>query len=388
MAVGPPNITMTKVQSQQPTTSAMDIVDDTTTNTWQQASNRKTKRQENATPRKIRKITEEQRTFVTETQNRFQPLTNNTNNADEIENQGTTPKVSKPPPIFVPEISAIQPLITILDSTAKENYYLKTVGNNQVKIQIHDVEKYRKTITALKENKVMFHTYQLKEERNYRVVIKNLHHSTDIKDLSKELEEKGHIVTNIYNIKHRIHKHPLPIFFIELKPNANNKTIYDIKHLQYTRVIIEPPKPKREIPQCSRCQLLGHTKAYCTRRPRCVKCGEGHQTMDCSKDIGAPVKCALCNGDHPANYKGCTIYKEIQQRRFPSPRERKIPQPVTPDITYAQITGKNTTEDPQINTIPTTPYHKDDKLEQMMIQLMGRMDTILNLLTTLVSKMT
>ncbi|GBP92632.1 hypothetical protein EVAR_62205_1 [Eumeta japonica] len=49
---------------------------------------------------------------------------------------------------------------------------------------------------------------------------------------------------------------------------------------------------------------------------RCVKCGEGHKSSECKKkDRTTPAKCALCSCDHPANYKGCEIYKEILARR-------------------------------------------------------------------------
>jgi len=32
----------------------------------------------------------------------------------------------------------------------------------------------------------------------------------------------------------------------------------------------------------------------------------------------------LCEGNHPANYKGCTIYKDLQKRHFLTLRKKKI----------------------------------------------------------------
>lgn len=147
------------------------------------------------------------------------------------------------------------------------------------------------------------------KDRTYRAVIKNLHHTTDLEELKTEIEEKGHQVTNIHNIKHKTTKEALPIFFLGLKPNQNNKEIFEIKHLQHTRVIVGPPKTRKEIPQRSKCQRYRHTKAYCYRNPRCVKCSENH----CTKDENSPVKCVLCQGNHPASYKGCNAYREIQK---------------------------------------------------------------------------
>jgi len=39
------------------------------------------------------------------------------------------------------------------------------------------------------------------------------------------------------------------------------------------------------------------------------------------KTRDTPATCALCKGDHPANYKGCQIYKQIQQLQSSSKRQ-------------------------------------------------------------------
>jgi len=78
----------------------------------------------------------------------------------------------------------------------------------------------------------------------------------------------------------------------------------------------EPYKPKT-ISQCTNCQVYGHTKSYCGYPARCVRCGGHHLSADCPNTRDAPPKCALCSGDHPSNYKGCTIYKDLQRRKNP-----------------------------------------------------------------------
>jgi len=42
----------------------------------------------------------------------------------------------------------------------------------------------------------------------------------------------------------------------------NNKDIYKIEHILHRKVIFEPPRPKRTLPQCTTCQKYGHTKNY------------------------------------------------------------------------------------------------------------------------------
>lgn len=99
-----------------------------------------------------------------------------------------------------------------------------------------------------------FYIYKPKQERNFKVVLKNMHPSTEIAEIKTALGELSHTTNNIWNIKQRITKKSLPIFIIELKPNNNNKDIYEIKSLLHCRITFEPPRPKRDIPQCTNCQ--------------------------------------------------------------------------------------------------------------------------------------
>lgn len=78
---------------------------------------------------------------------------------------------------------------------------------------------------------------------------------------------------------------------------------------------IEPPRKKNEVVQCTRCQRYGHTKTYCRRQHRCVKCGQEHNTKQCTKTKDTPAICVLCEGNHTANYKGCPVYKDIIDKK-------------------------------------------------------------------------
>ncbi|PNF43750.1 hypothetical protein B7P43_G13710, partial [Cryptotermes secundus] len=98
---------------------------------------------------------------------------------------------------------------------------------------------YRKLVTLLKENTVSYRTYQLKEERAFRIVLKHVHHSA----------------------------------------RTDNKR--------------------------------GNSKTYCNRPYACAKCGGAHNTSTCKKSRDIPARCALCNGDHPTNYKGCEFYHSL-----------------------------------------------------------------------------
>jgi hypothetical protein len=49
-----------------------------------------------------------------------------------------------------------------------------------------------------------------------------------------------------------------------------------------------------------------------------VKCAGYHLTKQChQKERLSDVWCVLCGGNHPANYKGCMVYKDLQKKTYP-----------------------------------------------------------------------
>jgi hypothetical protein len=126
------------------------------------------------------------------------------------------------------------------------------------------------------------------------------------------LGNHGFLARNITNVLHYQLKAPLPLFFVDLEPAINNKEIFELQYLCYTKIKVKAPKPTKQIPQCMNCQDYGHTRSYCHSTPRCVRCGDHHSLTICTKSKDFPTKCALCFGDHPANYRGCPALKNLQ----------------------------------------------------------------------------
>lgn len=225
---------------------------------------------------------------------------------DTSDNNEPTTVERKSPPIFVAGVETINPLIALLNNEAKDNYAIKTLHNNEVKILPKNSEVYSKIVKALAEKQTEFYTYRPKEERLFRTVLKHMHLNTHIKDIKDSSTSLGHEVMHVWNIKQKETNIPLPVFFIDLIPKNNNKEIYNIKSLMNSIVEFEPPHSKNEIPQCQR--------FFCTRSPRCVKCTGSHLTKDCTrKERNNDVKCTNCNYNHPANYKGCIVYKNCNK---------------------------------------------------------------------------
>lgn len=288
------------------------------------------------------------------------PLSNTFSSLEEEDvmdtNNETTSRAIKPPPIYI-DAQIIDPLIELLNCIAgSENYTLKQIKLDQVKVQTNAPEIFRKVTQALRQKNAAYHTYPLKTEKSYKAVIRGLHPRTNIANIKTELAKLGHEVRTANNMSKYDTKQPLPLFMIELEPRNNNKDIFNINKILNTIVNIQPPRHKKGIPQCIRCQQYGHTKNYCNRIPVCVKSAQNHLSPNCPL-VGKidTAKCCNCNGNHPASYKGCEIRKQLQKKLFPPLRRRAYPQESSQPIT--------TETDPERNTYPTSNFnHKNTEL--------------------------
>jgi len=141
---------------------------------------------------------------------------------------------------------------------------------------------------------VYYQTYQLKEERVYRVVLKYLHHTTEVEDILQEMLTVGHVARNIDNVHHILTKETLNLFFFDLEPANSNKDICNITANQNKIIHIEPPRTnKKHIPQCVRFQQYGHTRTYCKKRT-CVSNAVARTTAQIAQSRGTRQQNAPC----------------------------------------------------------------------------------------------
>lgn len=223
-------------------------------------------------------------------------------------------KSTLPPPIFVKGVICFTDLcLEIVKQIGVDNFSCKS-STDRLKIMTTNPASYRKLIHFLKEQKAEYHTYQLKEDKPTRVVIRNLHPSTSTELIKSELELRLFEVRQVTSVLHKINKHPLPLFFVDLEPTIQSNDIFKLTSLIHTKIKVEEPYKSKTISQCINCQEYGHTKSYCGYPARCVRCGALHASSACPNPRDTTPKCALCSGDHPSNYKGCSVYKELQHR--------------------------------------------------------------------------
>ena len=229
-----------------------------------------------------------------------------------------------------------------------------------MKVQTNTPDTFRKVTKSLKEKNAGYHTYQLKLDKSYKATIRGLHPKTNTDNISEEVAKIGHQVRSISNIN-KYDTKLLPLFLIELEPKTNNKDIYDITKLLNTIVKVEPPRYKKDIRQCVRCQQYGRAKNYRDRSPACVKCAKNHLTIHCpSTPKIEEVRCYNCNGNYPASYKRCEV-KQLQRKLFPPLRNRtytniQVQQDSTKTETIPNTQHVINTNDISTNTLGSRSY--------------------------------
>ncbi len=220
----------------------------------------------------------------------------------------------------------------MLTESGVTNHEIKALANGEIKVTLNSSNDYRKCRNLFDEVQnnpgdakkssvglLEYHTYRLPEDKPFTVFVRGLHYSTEVKDIISELDKAGHTAINVINvqIRKRIDNKPtiikLPLFKIDLKKQVNNRTIFDLEYLVHCRIKVEMPRKTTSLPQCKRCQDYGHSANYCTRTPKCVKCGESHFAAECKLKKTNPPCCANCKEQHTANYKGCSYYKSKVQ---------------------------------------------------------------------------
>ena len=189
------------------------------------------------------------------------------------------------------------------------------------------------------------------------------------------------------------------MFFVDLEPAEINNDIFGITSLLHTKIKIEEPHKRKDVVQCQNCQDFGHTRTYCSYFPRCVRCGGPHPSSSCTKSKETPAKCALCEGDHPANYKGCRIYKDLQRFRKPTPNKQTNQNNITKGRNNVIINNcKVTQQQPDINPPPRayadvtsgstpTPAPNDNSLTNFLNEFKALINPLSSLLTNVLDRL-
>ncbi|GFT59599.1 nucleic-acid-binding protein from transposon X-element [Trichonephila clavipes] len=294
--------------------------------------------------------------FNIETGNKFNNLkeqeiaaASNENNANDDSPPDTTAnKNYLPPPIMLKTSQEIREHMRVITKAFPK--IRSKLSGELIKLYTDNSIDYYKLLKLLDQEKYQYHVITPKAERPIKVVVKGLPKETAIIDIKSDLIEQGFPEAKVAQLTGRITKQPLPVFMITLPRNINNAKIFQLKTLSYLSIRIEGYEGTG-VTQCYTCNRFNHTSENCHMTPRCLKCGEAHQTKDCPIDRVETAYCINCQTyGHMANYSKCPL--------FPKPRKGKqiknnyttvVDSIVRPNTSYAQVTNPLKPNQPKIS---------------------------------------
>jgi hypothetical protein len=222
--------------------------------------------------------------------------------------------------------------------------------------------------------------------------VKNLHSATCINEIKKELEEIGFNTRQIINIKHKLSKAPLPIFFVDLEPSKLNKEIFNVTDLLHTLVKVKEPYKHRNNIQCLNYQEYDHSRSCYAYKPRCVYCGQNHVSLAFQKTRNTHATCALCQENLPFNYKRCRVYKDLQRLHQPTPKHANFPAPpasikttnVSPEVSLTDIKNNTTPYFAQVTSNNSSNINPQDN-NKILIEFLNEFKSLINPLLALLT---
>ncbi|GFW69114.1 nucleic-acid-binding protein from transposon X-element [Trichonephila clavipes] len=249
-----------------------------------------------------------------ETTNRFSNLQiedppiieNEQEERDEDIPQPKPPRFRPSPPITIDNVNNSAAFLKQLQNMTQENLMGRIIGKG-LRVYPKTPQAYHKIRSFIDHEKLESYTYQLNAEKELKVVIRGMPSDMPPQQIIEGLSELGLTINDCHVMINRKTGLPMPLFLLSLPKNEPNKDVYNITELCYMKIKIEPLEKKKKKRPSPMFPLPGffHSSKFCTRNPKCVKCGQPHLTSDCKKTKDTEATCCHCQGNHPANFSGC-----------------------------------------------------------------------------------
>jgi hypothetical protein len=254
------------------------------------------------------------------TQNKYDPLSYHEDtdlvdcqmeeDVEEEEPLAQERKKEKPPPIILHGNFGAKRLLEFCKSSAKNQVLLKFTRNNMI-VLTENVEDFKILRDALKDSKAAdWHTYTLRTEKTHAFVAYGLENHPDPEDIKKDLLSKGVPVVNVYKMKNT--NSSLYVVITDSKTSLRDIQA-KVRTVEYVVVRWQRLINTKQIVQCHKCQVWGHSASNCYSSVKCLKCAQNHLTRDCALKKGVAedqkkLKCANCGQGHLASSQLCEAY--------------------------------------------------------------------------------
>lgn len=249
--------------------------------------------------------------YNVDVRNSFDVLSDSdTDTADEIVSEPKQ-KIALPPPFVV--YNYIQDHVSSVNkirAKLTDDIAIKYKGNRII-LQTYNKEDYSTVKQIITDSKMEYHTYTPKEDKDHKLVLKNLPPSISVDEIKTDLINKNIEVKSVIQITKKMSDNtikPLPLYIVTVSNKIKIKDVYNIKKVCFCVISWEKYKSKFGITQCYKCQSFNHIAVNCYKKPKCVICAGSHLKADCDVTNSKDFKCANCSGNHLANSKDCSFY--------------------------------------------------------------------------------
>lgn len=266
------------------------------------------------------------------------------------------PAPAKPPPITIENITVtgLQGKLKSISSIDYASVRMKA-SQSGVKILAAKDEDYKIIKKFCEEQKLSGYTHSLKSEQQIKFCLYGLW-EMPCDEVLNELKLKSIQPVQLRQLSLKKKRYSDQAIYLVYFNRSQAVKLNDLKKVTgLFNMVVEWKHYKRysnEPTQCSRCQQFGHGASNCFKQPKCVRCAGDHLSKDCDllpkidanstpatnfkpKIPEDKVKCALCDGQHTANYRQCeerSKFKKLQRTLQDRGQHRSKRQPLPRDF--------------------------------------------------------
>lgn len=281
------------------------------------------------------------------------------------------PTVVRPPPIVIRGNG----LFTTVKKLADQNHIAVREykdGPEGLKVFTETSEGFRALRNIFEASQLPFHLFQLKEEKELRIVLRGVPQEVEIEEVENDLKERGYEFSSVHRMKRGTTVFPMVL--ITAPKTEGGRRCFDIVHILQKRVTAEPKRKPVGGSQCYKCQRFGHVSARCFGEIRCAFCLEVHPSTECPNERGPGLaaQCVNCKGNHPSFSRQCPQHPLALQARRDALRQAKLDSASRRDnVSYAQTAGGNPPSDQSLHPalLQQIKIFMESTLKQMLPSL-------------------
>ncbi|XP_063244450.1 uncharacterized protein LOC134543534 [Bacillus rossius redtenbacheri] len=241
------------------------------------------------------------------------------------------PAGSTEPPAAETKRRKIKPLFVFLDQghqyprvykalkdSLAEKFICQNRGRNEIMVHTGSITDYHRAVKALQAIGAQHSVLLQRDEVPKKFVLRGIHHDTPQDFLQQEFAALSLPVQNCWFLENRQRFQKCDALVIEVPQSCPTETIQALQEFAGMKIRVDDYRRPSGPVQCSNCQRFTHVGKGCAANVVCRWCSGPHKATECPNG-GNPEhkKCALCEGKHCANYRGCSEYKKETRRHLP-----------------------------------------------------------------------